>query len=380
MKKIFLLIAALLFTAVNTYADEPDEYKLQIEEMKENFFAQYNNEEYASRADAVRLLTNVYDIKVQYDYGWDKDYVNKIFNDVKIKDNDDIYPDTKDYNAVYNGLKTEIIRGNGKGEFKPDDLITKEDMYVMLYNVIVSDKIKIYEYSDTKGDIALLNNFIYGNDISEYAKIPVSFLIKTGVITDSIDSKGNVTNRELLDVKNKVYNVFKRKNSENYITRIEALEGLNDYSYSGTKEYLSAADYTNYSPFADMCSIVLYSERGAVSFGINNKIISGCADGTFDPQGFITREDMCVMFYNLITSDTINVFEAEPEKYNASDIERYEDNKNVSEYARIPVMFFISNGIISENDGKINPNEYVTKYEYENMKENIKEKFYINRA
>lgn len=385
MKKLILiLIAAAVLMAENVYGQESNDYEINyekdIEKMKENFFDKYENDEYATRAGAVYLLTNVYDINVQYDYTWDKDYVSKVFSDVTINERDDIYPDTKDYNAVYNGLKLGVIRGEGDNLFRPDELITKEDLYVMLYNVIKSDKIKTYECSDMDADINILNSYSDGNYVSEYAKVPVAFFIEQGLITGSIDPKDNVTNREMLDTKNKVYGAFKRTNEENYITRIEALEGLNDYSFSGRKEYLSASDYTNYSPFADMCSTILYSERGAVNFGIKNKIVSGYADGTFDPEGFITREDLCTMLYNLITSDTIDVFDADTEKYkyDVSDIEAYKDHENVNEYARLPIAFFMNTDVISDKGGNICPKEYVTVNEYENMKNKISEKFGVN--
>ena len=379
MKKLFLMliVTSSLMTA-NVYAQVHDNYEIQAEEMKENFFGEYENDEYATRAGAVYLITNVYDINVQYDYTWDKDYVSKVFSDVTIKERDDIYPDTKDYNAVYNGLKLGVISGGENNLFRPDELVTKEDLYVMLYNVIKSDRIKTYECGDMYGDINILNNYSDGNDVSGYAKVPVAFFIEQGIITGSIDPKGNVTNREMLDIKNKVYGAFKRTNEENYITRIEALEGLNDYSYSGTKEYLSAADYTNYSPFADMCSTILYSERGAVNFGIKNKIVSGYADGTFDPEGFITREDLCTMLYNLITYDTIDVFDTEKYKYDVSDIEAYKDHENVNEYAKVPIVFFMNTDVISDKEGSICPKEYVTVNEYEDMKNKISEKFGID--
>lgn len=384
-KRILILIAAAVLMAANVYGQEPDDYEINyekdIEKMKENFFDKYENDEYATRAGAVYLITNVYDINIQYDYTWDKDYVSKVFSDVTIKISDDIYPDTKDYNAVYNGLKLEVIKGEGDNLFRPDELITKEDLYVMLYNVIRSDKIKTYECSDMDADINILNDYSDGNYVSEYAKIPVAFFIEQGLITGNIDPKGNVTNKEMLDIKNKVYGAFKRTNEENYITRIEALKGLNDYSFSGTREDFGAADFATDSPFADMCSSFLYysDERGATEFGVKNKIVSGYADGTFDPEGFITREDLCTMLYNLITSDTIDVFDADTEKYkyDVSDIEAYKDHENVNEYARLPIAFFMNTDVISDKGGNICPKEYVTVNEYENMKNKISEMFYI---
>lgn len=381
MKKLFLMLTVISsLMAANVYAQEPDDYEIQAEEMKENFFSEYENDEYATRAGAVGLLTNVYDINVQYDYTWDRDYVSKVFRDVTIKERDDIYPDTKDYNAVYNGLKLGVISGVENNLFRPDELITKEDLYVMLYNVIKSDRIKIYECSNMDGDINILNNYSDGNDVSEYAKVPVAFFIEQGIITDNINPKDNVTNREMLDIKNKVYGAFKRTNKENYITRIEALEGLNDYSFSGTREDFGAAEFAADSPFADMCSNVLYysDERGAVGFGVKNKIVSGYADGTFEPEDFITREDLCTMLYNLITSDTIDVFDTEKYKYDVSDIEAYKDHENVNEYARVPIAFFMITDVISDKEGNICPKEYVTVNEYEDMKNKISEKFRVN--
>lgn len=96
----------------------------------------------------------------------------------------------------------------------------------------------------------------------------------------------------------------------------------------------------------------------AVEWAYQNKITNGTSDTTFSPDKIITREEVCVLFYNYFNTKGI--------KYSVDEgmIYTYSDAAKVSRWAENGVSFAVSNGLVkstSSNSLLISPKMTVTR-------------------
>jgi len=116
-----------------------------------------------------------------------------------------IFKDTNDIN-VHMAYELGIISGDGKGYFRPDGNITREQMAVMLYNTIkAADSSKI----DGKYDI----NFIDKDSVERWAYEAVGFLYNKGIIAgvggNRVDAKANITREQAIVLVERTFERFK---------------------------------------------------------------------------------------------------------------------------------------------------------------------------
>lgn len=378
MKKIFITAVIIALINSNVYAKNSIDVQEAASRQETEYFNVYNNSEYATRIEALDFVINVYDIDIRY-------YNDEAQNTNNIKYNFSSPEDEMNFNRyqdiIFNGKVLGIIGEYDNNSFRPDDLITKEDFYVMLFNLIKSEKVKLYECDDFNTDINVLNVYNDKNNINSYAKEAIAFFVKNNIITESnmINPKNNITNAEMLEMKTNINKNFKRKNPNNYITRIDSIAELNDYYYSGTEESFGASQFFTTPEFKDMNINNLGSsyKRAAAAFGKKNHIVNGYSDGTFDPESFITKEDLYTMLYNLIKSDSITTFNIDNIDTDINILKQYSDFDNISEYAKIPLAFFADKGLVAVSNNKINPKENITEEDYLNIKEKVAENMMI---
>lgn len=144
----------------------------------------------------------------------------------------------------------EHIKGYPNGTFKPDANITNAEFYTIVNHFAKYDTFDEVHFKDVKK--------------SDWFYSEVCRGVKAGYIKDS----------NLVISPNK------------FITRDEASRIIASI-YSGYS--------TNNLKFIDRDNIVNKSE---VSYLVDRNIISGYPDGSFKPQGFITRGEAAAMFYN----------------------------------------------------------------------------------
>lgn len=100
-----------------------------------------------------------------------------------------------------------IVKGDDKGNFGPNDMITREQMAVMLLNFADAMNVK-FEMINERVE------FKDASQISSWAAKPVSIIQRSGIINGkpdgSFDAKGNATRAEaskiirmLMDIMNK---------------------------------------------------------------------------------------------------------------------------------------------------------------------------------
>lgn len=103
-------------------------------------------------------------------------------------------------------------------------------------------------------------------------------------------------------------------------------------------------DYKNV--FSDVPPGTFYSLP--VVWGRNNDIITGYESGLFGYSDSITREQLVTIMYRYATKTGVNVFER-------GDLSRFSDAGNVSSFARESMSWAVGAGIISGDQGKLNP-------------------------
>ncbi|WP_338553167.1 S-layer homology domain-containing protein [Paenibacillus sp. KS-LC4] len=98
-----------------------------------------------------------------------------------------------------------------------------------------------------------------------------------------------------------------------------------------------------------------------VKLAVSNKLISGYSDGTFRPNGLITREEAMIILNRALALTTL------PTVSDAAEINSllaaYGDSSSVSGYAKAAVASALKNGIVQGADGALNPDSNVTRAE-----------------
>ena len=158
-----------------------------------------------------------------------------------------------------------ISGGYDDGTFRPDDLLTRLDFSVMLYNTLKLDPAKYAEVVLPFEDL---------DQIPEQALPALRALYKEGIVTGTVGTNGTL--------------FF---NPSGSLTRAQAAAMI---GRSQEKGY-ALADLS----FTDAAQIPRYASfyiRTMVAQGI----LSGYADGTFRPQASITRGQMAKILYTML--------------------------------------------------------------------------------
>ncbi len=120
-----------------------------------------------------------------------------------------------------------------------------------------------------------------------------------------------------------------RFDPDGYVTRASLAAVLHRMS--------GAADSNTAIAFLDMDSGAWYAD--AVSWAVENGVVTGTADGAFEPQKPVTREQLAVFLYR---------FAAEGGGQAASEtLAAYRDGGEILAYAREPMAWVLENGIFA---------------------------------
>nr|WP_317359186.1 S-layer homology domain-containing protein [uncultured Tyzzerella sp.] len=110
----------------------------------------------------------------------------------------------------------------------------------------------------------------------------------------------------------------------------------------------------NNNKFTDVNANAYYAPYvGAAStYGIVNG-----SNGMFNPEGIISRQDTMVMIGQILKSLNLNV------NTDATSLSKFSDLSKVAPYAQESVAILVNSGIITGNNGKLNPTAPVTRAE-----------------
>ncbi|MBR2181382.1 MAG: S-layer homology domain-containing protein, partial [Oscillospiraceae bacterium] len=118
----------------------------------------------------------------------------------------------------------------------------------------------------------------------------------------------------------------------------------------------------NTENFADVMVNDYYASELAIAR--NTGIVNGIGDNKFAPRSTITRQDMMVIVYRALQSQSL-LLEEKGDRRMAVDevLSQYLDYDTVSDYAREAVTALISAGLVNGKSGLIAPLEYTTRAE-----------------
>jgi len=107
------------------------------------------------------------------------------------------------------------------------------------------------------------------------------------------------------------------------------------------------------SGFSDVSSSDYYSK--AIAAAREEGLVKGISDSVFGAKENISRQDVMTIIAR--TLEKANV------KLDSADISKFSDSTNVSDYAKDSVCKLVGSGIISGNNGAINPKDNLTRAE-----------------
>lgn len=96
----------------------------------------------------------------------------------------------------------------------------------------------------------------------------------------------------------------------------------------------------------------------AVEWASANGIISGYGDGTFVPDAEITKQDLVSLLYRYAVATDAYVTVDE-----TADLSAFSDADKAAEYASEALIWAADKGIVTSNDGKLDPDKSVTRAE-----------------
>jgi len=109
------------------------------------------------------------------------------------------------------------------------------------------------------------------------------------------------------------------------------------------------------SDFSDVNTDAWYAE--AISIANAKGLIAGRANGTFDPNASITREEAMVIAAKVLANLNVTV-EADTTALNG-----FSDSSSISSWAKDAAATLVKAGIISGSNGKLNPKANITRAE-----------------
>lgn len=120
----------------------------------------------------------------------------------------------------------------------------------------------------------------------------------------------------------------------------------------GNKAKIDPKDYPT-SSFSDVKAGVWYAPN--VEWAAQNGIVNGTGGGKFSPGKSVTREQMAVILYNYAKFTNCDL------TVRAGLLEQFPDGNKVSNYAKYPMEWAITHGIINGSGGKLDPSGTATR-------------------
>ncbi|MBQ2743366.1 MAG: S-layer homology domain-containing protein, partial [Oscillospiraceae bacterium] len=118
----------------------------------------------------------------------------------------------------------------------------------------------------------------------------------------------------------------------------------------------------NSENFADVSASDYFASELAIAR--NTGIVNGIGDNKFAPRNSITRQDMMVIVYRALQSQSL-LLEEKGDRRMAVDevLSQYSDFTSVAPYARDAVTALIGAGLVNGKSGNIAPTDYTTRAE-----------------
>ncbi len=157
----------------------------------------------------------------------------------------------------------EVITGFEDGTFRPEELVTKEQFVKMVVEAFgIQSDAKAIKFTDV--------------DASHWAKDYIGIAVNKGIINGNSETEFGIGEK------------LSRQNAAVIIARVADLAGYTLETGNGTS-------------FSDKADIAPYALEGVTRLS-NAGIINGMGDGTFAPDGTLTRAQAAKILYMMITN------------------------------------------------------------------------------
>lgn len=219
------------------------------------------------------------------------------------------FTDTQSTNVI-TASALGIVQGGGEGEFEPDDMITRQEISVMLYRTLRAAKPE-YNYSD-------MYEYVFEdyNMISSWARDAVGYLYSVGIINGVGDNlfnpEGNTTAEEAIVLAKRMHDKVLASKSSLAVSRggvsrrgtalrlkleeLIAKEMGKPYKWGGT------------GPNSYDCSGLAYSLFGKLGISLPRVASSQAKTGTYVPRQDLTYGDLVFFARNGKTINHVGIY------------------------------------------------------------------------
>lgn len=191
--------------------------------------------------------------------------------------------DDSDSIAVAKAYTIGIVSGNEKGEFCPDNLVTRQEMAKILVSSLDLCGIDMTVYDNEKAKIAAFSD--YGN-VSNWAQDYVAKAMKYGIIngtsSTTIDPLGNATREQAIAMSNRAYSSFANYQVTEKTPEITAPKQSELLSGSINLRWTAVADANSYYVIVKNsdCIPIIQQTTAKTSYTIKPKQLDGSKNYT----------------------------------------------------------------------------------------------------
>lgn len=295
----------------------------------------------------------------------------------------DHFEDTSDPDICY-AFEQGIITGYSDGSFRPDQFLTRQEFFKIVYNLMGS------LYCDVNSiEPASLEDFLDAEVLHDYAVAPTQIMVAIGVVEGSNDSMLHPLDptscQEAIVMFYRAYRYlvdwFNQQSGDNNSSDsyYQGYSGISDWAISEIMlmdanemipSCLSGCNMSASITRAQMCSVAVLAYRKVtgidaqpsgqdyftdcnepdVDLAYELGIVEGYGGGRFGPNDTLTREQFFKLMANFMA-----VLEYPRTDSNSVSLSSYADGSTVSDWARSATRLMIYIGAVRGDGSKLNP-------------------------
>lgn len=298
------------------------------------------------------------------------------------------FKDTKDADICY-AYEQGIISGYSDGCFRPDQALTRQEFFKIVYNLMGSLYCDVNSISP-----ASLDGFLDADTLHAYAVTPTQIMVAIGVVQGSNDSKLHPLDptscQQAIVMFFRAYQYLcdwfnaQTEDSKSILIYSQGYSGISDWAISEILEMetnglipscLAGCNMSVSITRAQMCSVAVLSYRKAtgkdaqpsgtnhftdcndpdVNLAYELGIVEGYGGGRFGPNDTLTREQFFKLMANFMA-----VLEYPRTDSNSVYLSSYSDGSSVSSWARPATRLMIYIGAVRGDGKRLNPSDATT--------------------
>ena len=339
-----------------------------------------------NRAEMCKLVVRVYEeLMADYVY-YDSDHPAPVY-----------FSDTTEAEISF-AYERCIISGYADGTFRPAALVSRQDFFVFVHNMMVS----ALQWEDESIEMKELSDFSDAEQISGYATDAVRLMYSIGLVNGigtEMQPKEKISRQQAIVLLDRVYNFINEWALQRELKyAVGNYQGISSWAYTEVStmdrngmfpKCLRDVNLKSAITREQMCSIAIlaynqfmgkpYQYSGENPFSdvaddntdvlacAELKIVSGKGGGQFDPEGLLTREEFFTLMSNFMTVlgyTSPSAEEEETEKDGEPDDEEptlletlFEDASEISGWARSSIELLVGAELVKGSGSKLLPKD-----------------------